>query len=291
MEKVKLMTDSGSDISYENEARYGIQVVPFKIALSDVSYISRVDFDNDRFYRMMEESDSIPVTSQITPFEFAEIFEEHYSSGYTDVINVSINSAGSATHENSLLGAQDFFNAHPRAQDRFFIHNIDSSTYSGCYGFAVVEAAKMLEAGHSAVSVVRYIKDWCENVSAFFVPYTLKYASRSGRIPGIAAHMGNALGIKPIMRLCRHEISTAGKVLSEKQIIPELIKRTVCEIEAGSPYCVIYGSDPSLRDEVAAAAAKYLGYAPADSYQIGAAVAANAGPKVAGISYRMKKNR
>jgi fatty acid-binding protein DegV len=47
MEKIKLMTDSASDISYENERLYDIQVVPFKVAVGDRTYISRVDIDNE----------------------------------------------------------------------------------------------------------------------------------------------------------------------------------------------------------------------------------------------------
>ena len=52
MAKVLIVTDSASDISYEDEKLYGIKVLPFKIALGDRSYISRVDFDNEKFYEL-----------------------------------------------------------------------------------------------------------------------------------------------------------------------------------------------------------------------------------------------
>ena len=68
MSKIKIMTDSASDISYEDEQKYSISVIPFPITLGDKSYISRVDFDNGRFYELMEQYDEIPKTAQITPF-------------------------------------------------------------------------------------------------------------------------------------------------------------------------------------------------------------------------------
>jgi len=290
MEKIMLMTDSASDISYQNEKRYHILIVPIKLSVGGRSYESRIDFDNEGFYKMLDEYDEIPLTSQVTPYEFSVLFEEQYKNGYTDVINVSMNSTGSATHANAVTAAQEFFERHPEAPDTFRIYNIDSGTYTGCFGYAVVEAAKMIEKGVPAREIVSYIADWCSNVAGCFALYTLKYAAKSGRIPSIAAHMGNALGVKPIMLLYDHKIETVGKVRGEKNIIPEIVERAVADMETGAPYCVIYGSDPSVRGETADLLTGRLGYPPADIYQIGAAIAANCGPKIVGIVYRKKKS-
>ncbi len=288
MEKIKLMTDSASDISYENEKKYDIQVVPFKIAVGDKTYISRVDFDNEKFYKIMEEYEGIPLTSQVTPYEYVTLFEEHYKNGYTDVINVNINSMGSATYSNACIAVQDFFNEHPEARGRFRIFNIDSSTYTGCYGYAVAEAGEMVRKGKTAAEIVDFIKDWCGSAVAYFVPYSLKYAAKSGRIPSLAAFVGNTLGIRPVMRLYDHEIISAGKVRSEKQIIPEITRRTAADIKEGTPYCIVYGSDRAVADDIAGTMNDLLGYPPADFYQIGAAIAVNAGPKVVGVIFKQK---
>ena len=74
MRKIQIMTDSASDISYEDEQKYGISVIPFPITLGDKTYISRVDFDNQQFFDLMAQYDEIPKTSQITPFQFQEIY-------------------------------------------------------------------------------------------------------------------------------------------------------------------------------------------------------------------------
>ena len=74
MRKIQIMTDSASDISYADEQKYGISVIPFPITLGDKAYISRVDFDNQQFFDLMAQYDEIPKTSQITPFQFQEIY-------------------------------------------------------------------------------------------------------------------------------------------------------------------------------------------------------------------------
>ena len=51
MSKIKIMTDSASDISYADEQKYSISVIPFPITLGDKTYTSRVDFDNDQFFQ------------------------------------------------------------------------------------------------------------------------------------------------------------------------------------------------------------------------------------------------
>ena len=106
MAKIKLITDSASDISKENAEKYDILVIPFKVTIGEKSYVSRVDFDNEGFYKMLDEYDGIPMTSQITAFEFTEVFEKLYEEGYTDAIYTSINAKGSSTYSNSLMASE-----------------------------------------------------------------------------------------------------------------------------------------------------------------------------------------
>ena len=57
MSKIVLMTDSASDISVENETKYGIRVLCFRHAFGDNTYTSRIDGDNDKYYRLLSEFD------------------------------------------------------------------------------------------------------------------------------------------------------------------------------------------------------------------------------------------
>ena len=72
--------------------KYNISVIPFPITLGDKTYTSRVDFDNEQFFSLMEQYDEIPKTSQITPFQFQEIYLREARSGVTDLVLVLINS-------------------------------------------------------------------------------------------------------------------------------------------------------------------------------------------------------
>ena len=111
------MTDSASDISYADEKKYNISVIPFPITLGDKTYTSRVDFDNEQFYEWMAQYDEIPKTSQITPFQFQEIYLREARSGVTDLVLVLINSKGSSTYDNSVQAIDLFFDEYPEYRD------------------------------------------------------------------------------------------------------------------------------------------------------------------------------
>ncbi len=285
MSKVVLMTDSASDITVELEKEYGIKIICFQHIFGENTYTSRIDFDNQKYYRMLDEFEGIPSTSQVTPFAFQEIYEQELQDGCTDLIYVSINSKGSATHGNAVLARDLFYDEHPEAREQMQIHIIDGKTYTCGYGYAVVEGAKMLRDGAAVEEVVHYITDWCDHCQVFFVPYTLKYAAKSGRIHGATAFLGNALGIKPLMQIKDQEIHDVGKIRGEKNIIKSVVDHSAAEMKQGAPYCVVYGNNPESAEELSAAMTAKVGYGPAFTCQIGAEIAANAGPKVVGVLF------
>lgn len=290
MSKIQIMTDSASDISVADEKRYNISILPFQVSLGGKSYTSRVDFDNEGFYELMAQYDEIPKTSQITPFEFQEIYRKEAEAGVTDLILVLINSKGSATYDNSCMAKVQFFEEYPEYEGKFRIYNIDGIGYNALYGAPVVHAAEMREQGASAEEIVAYLTDILPRRQIYFGIYELKYAGRSGRIPTAAAFLGDKLNLKPVMKIFDNGITTAAKCRGEKKLIGKVAEMSIADMEPGTPYEVIYGCDSSCRDEVAKEMTDCLGYGPAGAYQIGAAVASNAGPKVAGVAFTRKKD-
>ncbi len=289
MAKIKLITDAASDITPKYEKELDIRVIPFKVAMGDKSYTSGVDFDNAKFYNMLDEYDGIPATSQITVFDYEEIFAEYYGKGYTDIINVTINSEGSATYNNACMAANNFFEEHPEAKGKFNIYNIDSEGYTGAYGWPMLQAAEKIKKGIPAAEIADYIKEWVSGCVIYFAMYTLKYARKSGRIPSAAAFVGEVMGLRPVMRIHDHQIKTHTKVRGDKAVIPKIIDLTAAEIIPQTPYCIVYGKDEKVRDELAEELTKKLGYPPAEYFQIGAAIAINAGPLVVGVIFKSSK--
>lgn len=289
MRKIQIMTDSASDISVADEKQHNISVIPFPVTLGGKSYTSRVDFDNEGFYALMAEHDDVPTTSQITPFQFVDIYLNQARAGVTDLILVLINSRGSSTYDNSVQAIRLFHEDYPEYPD-FRVHSFDGMGYNACYGVPVVEAAKMLEAGAGVEEICAWLEDVLPRRQVYFGIYDLKYAARSGRIPTAAAFLGNKLNLKPVMKIFDREITTAAKCRGEKKLVEKITQLSLSDMEPGTPYQVIYGCDESCLEEIRAAMKEALGYEADAVYQIGAAVAANAGPRVVGVAFTRKKD-
>ena len=285
MSKIRFITDSASDIPSADERELGIQILAFPVSFGDKTYMSREDFTNDEFFTMLEEAPQAPTTSQITVYRYGEAYEAAFAEGCTDVINVTINAEASGTYNSACLAAQMFYEAHPEAEKTFRIHVLDGRSYASAYGYAVIEGAKMARDGKNIEEILVFMNDWLEHCVIYFVPYTLKYAAKSGRIPSAAAFVGELVGLKPIMRIFDHTIVTNDKVRGEKKVINTLVAKVRGDIADGAPYIVLYGNCPENAQALAKALTDALGYAPVATHQVGVAIAANCGPYAVGVAF------
>ena len=137
------------------------------------------------------------------------------------------------------------------------VHSFDGMGYNAIYGAPVVYAAKMLEKGASLDEILQYLTDILPRRQIYFGIYDLTYAAK-----------------------CR----------GESKLIDRIVKMTINDMEPKTPYEIVYGNDLHSMEELQNAMIQKLGYEPASIYQIGAAVAANSGPKVVGVSFTRKKD-
>lgn len=290
MQKIKIITDSTSDITKEEEKKLGIKVMCFPITVDGESYRERLDFTNEQFYRMMDNAKEMPKTSQLTAFEILKVFRELYEEGWTDVIYVTISSTGSATYSNALSAAEEFRRETADAEGNVMkIHIIDSKNYTAVYGYPVLQAALKAQKGEHPEEIIEYLKEWFDSAEVHFVPMTLKYAKKSGRISSVAAFAGELLGLKPIIRIANGVSKVMEKVRGEKNIIPKLLADAEKSMIPQTPYIMVMGSDPTLTDALEEKMTEALGYPPVYRVQIGAAVACNAGHNVVGFIIKGRK--
>ena len=53
MSKIKIMTDSASDIDTKLAEEYGVCVLPFTVVIDGKEYVDGIDFTPDEFYEKM----------------------------------------------------------------------------------------------------------------------------------------------------------------------------------------------------------------------------------------------
>ena len=182
---IRIITDSGCDISKENEEKYKglLEIMPFMVTIQGKSYVDRQDIQAEEFYKVLKEQQEIPKHSQITAIQFEDKYRELYAQGVRTIIVDVINGAGSQTCSNAQLAKQ---NVADELKD-LTVYVVDSQNYTLAYGYPVIEACKKLEAGQSAESVVSYLEDWARHSEAFIVGFDLRHMKKSGRITAAAS--------------------------------------------------------------------------------------------------------
>ena len=288
MNKIAILTDSCCDLPKETIKELGINVLPFTLTVGGESFREIYDKSTKEFYELLETTDEIPKHSQISPITFEETYKELFEKGYTDIISVSINSKGSGTFNNSVLAKNDFYENNPEAEGKMRIYNIDSKCYTLFYGYPVMEAAKKIRRGAEPEEIVAYLEDWF-NVSAIYaVPFTLKYAKKSGRISAAKAFAGELLGLKPVIMFADGNTETVDKIRGEKNIVSKLVEIVEKNMTPQTPYIMLHGKDDTVAKEVEKELAKKTGRKAEMFGSIGAVVTANIGPDLVAVVVRRK---
>ena len=288
MSKIIMLTDSCCDLPKETVEELGIKVLPFTLTVGGKSFLEMYDKSTQEFYKLLEETDEIPKHSQIPPITFEEAYKELFEQGYTDIISVSINSLGSGTYNNSIIAKNEFFENNPQAKDKLRIFNIDSKCYTLFYGYPVMEAAKKIKRGADAEEIIAYLEDWFNVCAVYAVPFSLKYAKKSGRISAAKAFAGELLGLKPVILFSDGTTETIDKIRGEKNIVPKLVEIIEKNMTPQTPYILLHGRDDTVAKEVEKELVKKTGRKSEMMGNIGAVVTSNIGPDLVAIVIRRK---
>ena len=189
MQRIKLMTDSASDLPNELAQQLGIEIIPFPIAVDGKGYMEGVDFTPRQFYDIMQNAKEIPTTSQIPTVTYCEHYYSAFEKGYTDVILVGISSSASATFLRAQDAVEMFFENCPQAKGKFNIHILDSKTFSLGYGYPMMQAARLVREGKTVEQILAYLTGWLDRIDLYVDVPPLEYEelSRRGQAESSAA--------------------------------------------------------------------------------------------------------
>lgn len=286
MEKIKIATDSTADIPKSFCEELNISVLPLTVLAGEKEYRDGVDIIPAEFYKIIDASKQLPVSSQVASVLYSELFEETWKAGYTDLIQVTLNSKGSGTYQSAVLSRELFYEEHPEAKGQLAIHIIDSKTYSMAYGIGVIEGAQLVQTGASVREVIAHMEDWLGHTRPVFVPLNLRCVKKSGRISPAAAFVGDAIGLKPLITFEDGEAKIIDKARGERKAIAALMERCRKERRPGTNYAIVYGSNAEALDHLKEACAQIMDRPPIAEYPVGCVIAINTGPNMIGILYR-----
>lgn len=289
--KIKFVVDTASDIPDDDLKRLNIDMVHVPMVVDGVAFVERKSFSNIEYYEILNNAKEIPKTSRVPVDDYLDVYKKAFIQGYSTLISVTINAAGSGTHDSAQQAKQMLYEEHPEAEKQMEILVIDSKTYSANYGYPTIKAAEMAEDGADVAEIVAFLNDWIDRSEIYAACYTLKFAAKSGRIKFATAFIGEALGMRPIISLIDGETNTVGKVRGDKNIIPALVKQyETANLSKDEPILIICGENLSDAQELQSIFKKQFKI-DAPIYHAGASIVTNIGPKALAIVYKGKLRR
>ncbi|MBU3128167.1 DegV family protein [Clostridium tagluense] len=223
---VKIITDSTSYISEELIKKYDISITSLTVIFENEEF-KEINIKNETFYEKLHESTSIPTSSQPSLEEMYSILEKNVKDN-NEVVGVFLSSEMSGTYSNACLAKNMILESYPNA----LIQIIDSRSNCMQLGFAALTGAIAAQNGKSIAEVACNVKDNIKRSRFLFIPDTLEYLKKGGRIGGASALLGTIFQIKPILTVVDGKTELFNKVRTKKRAIQTMIDKFIEDISS-----------------------------------------------------------
>lgn len=210
--RVAVVTDSTAYLSPTEAALLDVRVVPLQVVVDGESYDEGTPEASAVLLAALRAH--VPVTtSRPSPEAFATTYDLARREGATAVVSVHLSREISGTIEAAELAARDA--AIP-------VTVVDSRAVAMALGFAVTAAAEAAGAGSDIDDVASAARRRAESTTTYFYVDSLDQLRRGGRISGAQAIVGQALAVKPLLRLADGRIEPWEKVRTTSRALARL---------------------------------------------------------------------
>lgn len=228
MKNIGIITDSTAYLPFDFKEKFQVEVVSLTVNYDDQSVPEEGLFYEhlDEFYDWLREADCLPTTSQPSTGDFIETYQR-MSERADSIISIHISGGISGTVGTATAAAQTL--------PDHDITVIDSGLTSVGLYMVVDAAARAVQAGLGKEKVLEIVHYVIDNIQLLYIPATLEYLKRGGRIGGAAALLGNLLQIRPILYF-NPERDNIIDVYEKVRTNEKGIRRMLAEMEEAGPH-------------------------------------------------------
>jgi DegV family protein with EDD domain len=240
MPKVAIVTDSTADLPVEYIKKYNITIVPLSVIFEENVYVDNgIDITKDEFYRKLKISKKLPTTAQPSPTDFADVYKKLLKD-HESIISIHISKKMSGTHDSAEAARKKL------VSDDITV--IDSEMTSIALGLIILKAARLASEDKPKEEILKAVSDLKSKVNTLFIPRTLEYLRRGGRIGRAKGLIASLLEIKPILTLRLGEVSQYKTTRRWNQAKNELINSMQGMI-SGAGNLTVSVADADLKEE------------------------------------------
>lgn len=212
---IKIITDSTAYIPEEYILQNDITVIPLRVLFNEEEFDEGLPGSYDSFFEKFTKNKTFPKTSQPSLSHFIDVYNNVIDNG-DEAIVFTISTTLSGTNSVANLGKNQC-----KEPDKITV--IDSQNCCQTTWGLIMETKDMIDSGMSREEIVNAIAKLQIGSQVSFVPDSLEYLKRGGRIGKVSATIGSLLQIKPILSFNQGVLSCPKKIIGINKAISELI--------------------------------------------------------------------
>ncbi len=213
--RIRILTDSASDIPKSIIDQFKIGVLPIYVTINRQQFLDDGTVNLEWFYKQLASISSKPKTAAPSPQEFLRAFRNLTAEGAQVIIGLFASASISSIFDHATIAARDF--------DAASVHIIDTQQISMGLGWIVIAVAEAIQAGAMVDEITMLVQDLRKRTIVLGVLASMDYLHRSGRVGWTAAYMGDILNVKPIISFFQGEAKSVGKVRTRLRALDEVM--------------------------------------------------------------------
>jgi DegV family protein with EDD domain len=256
MKEIRFVTDTTANLPAEFARQYGVKLAPIYVIFGDKSYKEISEMSIAEFHSRLAEikakGGAMPTSSQPSPVDFAEIYNELIREGAKHIISIHVTAKSSGTVNSANLAKEMVTGAE--------IHVVDSGSTSMLMGYMIEEGTKAGDNIDAALAAVERVK---ANSSLYFTVTELEHLEASGRTVGHEQATGAEIKIKPVIGVIDGVPKVVSPERTQKAAIDKVIELTKTAM-AGKKIkgvAVVHGNAMDRAEALKARVPGELGYA------------------------------
>jgi len=201
MRRVRIVTDSSSDLDLATQQDLEISVVPLIVTVGAESYLD-TELSNDDFWQLAS-GPIRPGTSQPTPGAFRQAFDGAIAQGY-DVLCLTVTGHHSGTYDSAAMVAQEY-------EGRVVVD--DSLSVCAGLSIQVIRAARLALEGMSMEHIrgaITSMRQRMHMVVLLNAMEALRAGGRAAKLMPIFDRLSNLLKLYPILTFQQGELKLLG---------------------------------------------------------------------------------
>lgn len=223
MERIAVVTDTGSNLSFAQAKELGIYLLPLQITIDETTYQDTLEISTQDIYNELANG-KMPKTSMAAYQKIYDLFEE-LKKDYDTIFAVPLTNGLSTNASTMQSIAREL---------EMNVHVIDMYATCALEKHVAIWIKRLVDEHKSSEEILKIIQPAIDESNSLILVKNLQHLKRGGRLTPMAAALAGLLKIYPVLHINKStegRIDVLNKVRTEKRADAYAIDKIMDDID------------------------------------------------------------